>query len=84
MAQSIVTARIDDAAPGDILALDRGAGEQTFKVVHKEPVETGFLITLEGNDGETCQLEMAAGTPVKRSLEAKWESTQSPTPNAEP
>ncbi|CAJ1587519.1 hypothetical protein [[Mycobacterium] wendilense] len=84
MSKSTTTARIDDAAPGDIIALDRGAGGQDFKVVHKETVDSGFLITLEGDDGETCQLEMAPGTPVTRSLEAKWESTQSPTMNSEP
>ncbi|CAJ1511104.1 hypothetical protein [[Mycobacterium] burgundiense] len=82
MSESPTTARIDDAAPGDLITFDRGVGEQAFKVVHKETAESGFLITLEGDDGETCQLEMAAGTPVKRSLESKWESTQSPTPDS--
>ncbi|MHC9292395.1 hypothetical protein ACRCUN_07980 [Mycobacterium sp. LTG2003] len=83
MSQSPAEGRIDDVAPGDIVALDRGTGEQACKVVHKEPIESGFLITLEGDDGETFQHELAAGTPVKRSLESKWESAQSPTPHSE-
>ena len=73
-------ARIDDVAPGDIIALD--SGEQVYKLVHKEPTESGFLITFEGDDGETFDLELAAGTTVKRSLESKWESSQSPTPHS--
>ncbi|AKK30028.1 hypothetical protein [Mycobacterium sp. EPa45] len=75
-------ARIDEVAPGDIVALDRGAGEQAYKVVHKETADSGFLITFEGDDGETFDLEMASGTGVKRSLESKWESSQSPTPHS--
>lgn len=82
MAESSVDGRIDAVAPGDIVALDRGAGEHAYKVVHKEESESGYLITFEGDDGETFQLQIAAGEPVKRSLEAKWESTQSPTPHS--
>ncbi|CRZ16841.1 hypothetical protein [Mycolicibacterium neworleansense] len=77
MSQPNADSRIDDVAPGDIIG--PGSGEPACKVVHKEPTETGFLVTFEGNDGETFQREFAAGTPVTRSLEAKWESTQSPT-----
>lgn len=75
------TSRIDDVAPGDVVTLDRGAGEQAFKVVHKGESETGYLVTFEGDDGATFQTEIAAGAPVQRSLESKWESTQSPTPH---
>lgn len=74
--------RIDAVAPGDIVALDRGAGELVYKVVHKEESESGYLVTFEG-DGETFQLELPADAPVKRSLESKWESAQSPTPHAQ-
>lgn len=74
---------IDDVSPGDIIAVDRGAGAQPYKVVFKDSTDAGYLLTLEADGGETFQLDMAAGTRVTRSLEAKWESVQSPTPNAE-
>ncbi len=78
------TSPIDAVTPGDIVALDRGAGDLGYKVVHKEEAEDGFLVTFEGEDGETFQLQMAAGQSVPRALESKWESVQSPTPNATP
>ncbi len=74
---------IDDVTPGDIIAVDRGSGEQPYKVVFKDPSDAGYLITFETDGGETFQLDLAAGTRVTRSLEAKWESAQSPTPNPE-
>lgn len=77
MSQPNPDSRIDDVAPGDLTGL--GTGEPACKVVHKEAAESGFVVTFEGNDGETFQRELAAGTPVTRSLESKWESTQSPT-----
>lgn len=73
---------IDDVTPGDIIAVDRGSGAQPYKVVFKDPTDAGFLVTLESDGGETFQLDLAAGTTVERSLEAKWESAQSPTPNS--
>jgi hypothetical protein len=73
--------RIDDVAPGDVIAVDRGAGEQPYKVVFKDFTDGRFVVTLEGA-GETFQLDLAPGTPVKRSLAAKWESEQSPTPHS--
>ncbi|MGV0046054.1 hypothetical protein ACRU13_14995 [Mycobacterium colombiense] len=73
---------IDDVSPGDIIAVDRGSGEQPYKVVFKDPSDAGYLITFETDGGETFQLDLAAGTRVTRSLEAKWESVQSPTPNS--
>lgn len=82
MAESSVDGRIDAVAPGDIVALDRGDGEHTYKVVHKEEAESGYLVTFEGDDGETFQLQLAAGEPVTRTLESKWESAQSPTPHS--
>lgn len=82
MSQSNVDSRIDEVAPGDIVTL--GTGEPARKVVHKEPIDSGFLITFEGDDGETFQREVAGDAPVKRSLESKWESTQSPTPHRKP
>ena len=74
---------IDDVTPGDIIAVDRGSGEQPYKVVFKDPSDAGYLITFEADGGETFQLELSAGTRVTRSLGAKWESAQSPTPNSE-
>ncbi|MCV7103304.1 hypothetical protein [Mycobacterium palustre] len=74
--------RIDDVSPGDIVAVDRGSGEQPYKVVFKDFTDGRFLVTLEGH-GETFQLELAPGAAVSRTLGSKWESTQSPTPNSE-
>lgn len=83
MSESVVNGPIDDVAPGDVVTLDPGTGERTYKVVHKETVDSGFLITVEGDDGATFQLDLPAGAPVARALQAKWESTQSPTPHSE-
>lgn len=74
--------QIDDVAPGDLIAVDRGAGEQPYKVVFKDFTDGRFLVTLEGG-GETFQLDLAPGTTVRRSLESKWESAQSPTPHSQ-
>ncbi|OBK15257.1 hypothetical protein [Mycobacterium asiaticum] len=76
------TDRIDDVSPGDVIALDRGKGEESYKVVFKDAASGGFIVTLEGDEGETFQIELAAGTTVKRSLASKWESAQSPTANS--
>jgi hypothetical protein len=74
--------RIDDVAPGDIIAVDRGTGEaRPYKVVFKDANDGGYVITYEDDGGETFQLDYPAGTRVARSLEAKWESGQSPTPH---
>ncbi len=81
MTEVSATDRIDDVAPGDIIAVDRGAGEQPYKVVFKDFTDGRYLVTLEG-DGETFQLDMASGTTVNRSLASKWESAQSPTPGS--
>lgn len=83
MSEASGTAQIDDVAPGDIIAVDRGSGERHYKVVFKDSGETGYLLTLEGDNGETFALDLAAGTTVKRSLQSKWESAQSPTPHSE-
>lgn len=82
MSESSVDARIDAVAPGDLVFLDRGDGELAYKVVHKQESGSGFLVTFEGDDGVTFQLELASGQPVKRTLESKWESAQSPTPHS--
>jgi hypothetical protein len=74
--------RIDDITPGDMITVDRGCGQQPYKVVFKDSTDAGYLITLEGG-GETFQLELAAGTTVDSSLQSKWESAQSPTPHSE-
>lgn len=74
---------IDDVTPGDMIAVDRGSGEQPYKVVFKDSTDAGYVVTFEDDGGETFQLDLAAGTTVKRSLEAKWESAQSPTPHSE-
>ncbi len=74
---------IDYVTPGDIIAVDRGSGEQSYKVAFKDATDARYVVTLEGDDGETFQLDLAAGTTVTRSLGSKWESAQSPTPNSE-
>jgi hypothetical protein len=75
--------RIDDVTPGDIIAVDRGRGERPYKVVFKDFSDDRYVVTLGGGDGETFQIDFAAGTTVKRSLASKWESAQSPTPRSE-
>ena len=61
--------RIDDISPGDIIAVARGpAGERHHKVVFKDFADARYLVTLEGDYGETFQLELTPGTTVKRSL----------------
>jgi len=71
--------RIDDVAPGDIIAVD----EQPHKVVFKDFTDGRYLVTLEGDAGETFQIDLPSGTTVKRSLASKWESAQSPTRHSE-
>ncbi|ULE34798.1 hypothetical protein [Mycobacterium sp. IDR2000157661] len=80
---------IDDVAPGDLITVtisgDReGADAQPCKVVHKEVVDDGYLVTLEAPDAQTFDVRYPAGTRVTRSLETKWESDQSPTPHRPP
>jgi hypothetical protein len=76
---------IDDVAPGDLLDVDRGSGDAQFaKVVHKQPLDDGYLVTFEAPNAETFELRFAPGTRVTRSLEAKWESDQSPPPHQPP
>ncbi|WP_375488135.1 hypothetical protein [uncultured Mycobacterium sp.] len=75
--------RIDDVAPGDTIAVDRGSGEKSYKVVFKDFANGSYVITLEDDDGETFQLDLAPGAVVRRHLESKWESPQSPTPHTE-
>lgn len=82
MSEPLTDSRIADVAPGDIVFFDGGTGERAYKVVHKEAAGTAYLITFEGDDGETFQHELPADTPVTRSLESKWESAQSPTPDS--
>ncbi len=76
--------RIDDVSPGDVITVDRGSGPGSYKVVFKDSTEDGYIVTLEGDDGETCQIDLAAGTTVHRSLASKWESAQSPTSHTQP
>ncbi|MEO3759805.1 hypothetical protein ABGB19_16145 [Mycobacterium sp. B14F4] len=75
---------IDDVAPGDLITVDREGGGQACKVVHKETVDDGYLVTLEAPDAQTFDVRYAAGTTVTRSLQSKWESGQSPTPHRSP
>jgi hypothetical protein len=82
MTEASANDRIDDVAPGDIITVDRGAGEQPYKVVFKDFTDGRYLVTVEAG-GETFQLDMASGTTVRRSLASKWESAQSPTPRSE-
>jgi hypothetical protein len=81
---NISSDRIDDVAPGDIIAVDRGAGDpQPSKVVFKDSDEAAavYTITFENDDGETFQMDIPAGTVVTHAMESKWESGQSPTPH---
>ncbi len=82
MSEVTGTDLIDDVSPGDIIAVDRGSGARAVKVVFKDASDDGYLLTLEADGGETFQLDLAAGTRVKRTLGSKWESGQSPTPRA--
>ena len=52
------------------------------KTTNKTDTGTVFTITLAADDGDTFDIDMPAGSPVIRSLEAKWESPQSPTPHS--
>lgn len=83
MSQASGNDRIDDVSPGDIITVDRGSGERPYKLVFKDATDEGYVLTLEADNGETFQLELAAGTTVMRSLGSKWESAQSPTANSE-
>lgn len=81
--------RLGNVAEGDIITLresdETGAVTGQYKVVHKDLDESAtpatIIVTLEADDGETLDLELPADTVVDRSLEAKWESAQSPTPH---
>lgn len=75
--------QIDDVAPGDVITLDRGSGEQQYRVVHKDSTDAGFLVTVEADNAETFDVELPTGATVSRTLESKWESPQSPTPLAD-
>ena len=81
---NISSDRIDDVAPGDILAVARGAGRtRPSKVVFKDFHERAgvYTVTFEDDDGETFQSDFAAGTVVTHAMESKWESADSPTPH---
>ena len=75
--------RIDDVAPGDMIAVDHDSDERLCKVVFKDATDDGYVVTFEEDDGSTFQLDMAAGTVVTRTLGSKWESAQTPTPHSE-
>jgi hypothetical protein len=81
---NISSDRIDDVAPGDIIAVDRDNGQtQPSKVVFKDLDEqrSVYTVTFEDDDGETFQREVPAGTVVNHAMESKWESEESPTPH---
>lgn len=81
---NISSGRIDDVAPGDLIAVDHGAGgTRPSKVVFKDLDERAgvYTVTFEDDDGETFQREVAAGTVVTHAMESKWESDESPTPH---
>lgn len=80
MPEATYTDRIDDVAAGDVIALKDG--EPAQRVVHIDPTDVGFLVTLEPEGGEIIQVELAAGATVTRTLGSKWESPQSPTRNS--
>lgn len=72
--------RIDDVAAGDLITLK--GGDRPHRVVHIDRTENGFLVTLEPDGGEIIDVDLVAGTAVTRALESKWDSPQSPTPDA--
>jgi hypothetical protein len=80
---NISSDRIDDVAPGDVIAVDRGTGDPLpSKVVFKDASAAAvYTVTFEDDDGETFQKEIPAGTVVTRAMESKWESGESPTPH---
>jgi len=81
---NISSDRIDEVAPGDIIAVEHDTGEsQPSKVVFKDLDESAgvYTITFEDDDGETFQREIPAGTVVTHAMESKWESDESPTPH---
>ncbi|MDG4667066.1 hypothetical protein [Mycobacterium sp. 236(2023)] len=80
--------RLVNVAPGDLISLnvpDAGDEPRQYKVVHtdsrRDDAGTTMIVTLEGDDGETCDVELPGDTVVVRTLESKWESPQSPTPH---
>ncbi|ADU01679.1 MULTISPECIES: hypothetical protein [Mycolicibacterium] len=74
--------RLGNVAPGDLIELTLpGSAVRQFKVVHKESSGETVIMTLEGDHGETRDVELPADTVVVRTLESKWESPQSPTPS---
>jgi len=79
---NISSGRIDDVAPGDIIAVDRGDGDaQPSKVVFKDLEHSAgvYTVTFEDDDGETFQRQISVGTVVTHAMESKWESGESPT-----
>ncbi|MGB3485533.1 MAG: hypothetical protein WBB07_25370 [Mycobacterium sp.] len=84
MAETFDEIPIDQVAAGDIVDRDG----HTAKVVHKDTTTADdgtevILVTFEIDGGETFQTEYPAGTVVRRTPDAKWGSTQSPTPHRE-
>lgn len=80
--------RLDNVAPGDLITLaapGQGDEPREYKVVHTDSREdesgTTMIVTLEGDGGQTCDVELPGDTVVVRTLESKWESPQSPTPH---
>ncbi|QZT62744.1 hypothetical protein [Mycolicibacterium austroafricanum] len=81
--------RIDRVAPGDLISLPLpdapDAEDRQYKVVHIDPrgasSDGAVVITLEADAGRTFDVELASDTVVTRTLGAKWESPQSPTPH---
>jgi hypothetical protein len=81
---NISSDRIDDVAPGDLIAVEHDSGStQPSKVVFKDLDESAgvYTVTFEDDDGETFQREIPAGTVVIHAMESKWESDDSPTPH---
>lgn len=72
--------RIDNVAAGDVITLTDGG---PYRVVHVDTIDTGYLVTLAPDGGETMDVELVSGTTVVRTLESKWDSPQNSTPNVE-
>ena len=81
---NISNGRIDDVAPGDLITVENGSEQtQAAKVVFKDfdDQTAVFTITFEGEDGETFQRDVPAGTVVTHAMQSKWDSGESPTPH---
>lgn len=82
MSETFEEIPIEQVTEGDIV----DGHDTTAKVVHLDSTTSAdgtdsVLVTFEGDNGETFDVEYATGTLVRRFSESKWGSAQSPTPH---